>query len=63
MSVKIVTKFQKVGVVIEKFFKVLLFDMNPYKKHIRRMLLDAKTILRENRNLCINLFNLEIRSF
>lgn len=59
MSVKIVTKFQKVGVVIEKFFKVLLFDMNPYKKHIRRMLLDAKT----NRNLCINLFNLEIRSF
>lgn len=31
MSVKIVTKFQKVGVVIEKFFKVLLFDMNPYK--------------------------------
>lgn len=53
MSVKIVNKIQKVGVIIENLFKVLLFDMNSLQKHIRRMLLDAKTILREKQNLCI----------
>lgn len=63
MSVKIIYKIQKVGVIIENLFKVLLFDTNSLQKHIRRMLLDAKNHITRKSKSLYQILNLEILSF